>query len=199
MISIMGRRRLRTVWLRGAGAAAFLIVTAAVAGGCGNDGGGNSVASVPTPSSHSAPAGAGSGGGNLAEYAKCLRQNGLPNFPDPNADGTLSVPQGIDPNSKQFKDADAKCAQYKPPGDPQQNNGQPPGGGWSMADKLKYAKCMRDHGVTGFSDPDANGNFSMRKGDGPDPDSPQYKAAEEACKQSKGSVPEGAPQQGPGA
>jgi hypothetical protein len=190
------------MWTRGAGVAVFMLMTAAIAAGCGSKSDGdNSVASLPsaTPSSASSSASAGSGSGDLAAYSKCMRQNGVPDFPDPAADGTLALSGGIDPNSKAFKNADTKCAQYKPQGTPQQGGGgQQPQGTWSQADKLKYAKCMRDHGITGFSDPDANGAFSYRKGSGPDPDSTQYKAADQACKQYKGTVPQGPAQQGAG-
>jgi hypothetical protein len=178
-----------------------MLMTAAIAAGCGSKpGGDNSVASLPSASpSVSSSAGSGAGSGDLAAYSKCMRQNGVPDFPDPAADGTLALSGGIDPNSKAFKNADTKCAQYKPEGTPQQGgDGQQPQGTWSQADKLKYAKCMRDHGITGFSDPDASGGFSYRKGSGPDPDSTQYKAADQACKQYKGTVPEGPTQQGAG-
>jgi hypothetical protein len=191
-----GVRRPRAIGTRGAAVAAFLLMTGAVAAGCGSKSDGdNSVASL---SSSSAPsAGSGSGSGDLAAYSKCMRQNGLPNFPDPATDGTLALPSGTDPNSKEFKNADAKCGSYKPAGTPQQG-GNPQLGSWSQTAKLKYAKCMRDNGITGFSDPDGSGNFSYRKGDGPDPNSAQYKAAEEACKRYKGTVPEGGTQGGAG-
>jgi len=192
MILVSRAHRHRAGWLRGAGVAAALLIAAGVGAGCaGKSGDSASVASMPSSSAPSTDAKASStGGGDLVAYTKCLRANGLPDFPDPSADGTLALPQGIDPNSKAFKDAEAKCVQYKPPGQPQQ--GGSADATWSQNDKLKYAKCMRDNGATGFSDPDASGNFSYRKGDGPDPDSPQYKAAEEACKKYKGNVPEGA-------
>jgi len=45
--------------------------------------------------------------------AKCLRENGLPDFPDPDADGKMSAQQGsgIDPHSDAFKAAQRKCQQ----------------------------------------------------------------------------------------
>lgn len=65
------------------------------------------------------------------EYAKCMRENGLPNFPDPDASGRfpqLGAGSQIDPESPQFKDADKACAKYKPQGD---RGGAPGGGGGS--------------------------------------------------------------------
>ncbi|MBO3741428.1 hypothetical protein [Actinoplanes flavus] len=188
----------RIGWLRRIGVTALLLVTAVVGAACDNDSGegDNAVASLPDDSAASAPAVSGSGTGDLAAYANCLRSNGLPDFPDPE-NGALALPEGINPNSREFKDAEAKCARYKPEGKPQ-NGGDAGGQTWSREDKLKYAKCMRENGATGFSDPDANGDFANRKGDGPDPESAQYKAAEEACKQYKSTIPEDAPQGGAG-
>lgn len=65
------------------------------------------------------------------EYAKCMRENGLPSFPDPDASGRfpqLGSDSKIDPESPQFKDADKACAKYKPQGDV---GGAPGGGGGS--------------------------------------------------------------------
>lgn len=61
-------------------------------------------------------------------YAKCMRENGLPSFPDPDQEGRfpqLGSGQKIDPESPEFKKADKACASYKPQGDV----GGAPGGG----------------------------------------------------------------------
>jgi hypothetical protein len=54
----------------------------------------------------------------MRQFAKCMRENGVPDFPDPEADGGLRIQfgngTGIDPNSQTFKDAEAKCEQYMP-------------------------------------------------------------------------------------
>ncbi|MEV0234000.1 hypothetical protein [Nonomuraea sp. NPDC050786] len=60
---------------------------------------------------------------------------------------------------------------------PQHNN---PNETWSKADKLKYAACMRSNGVPSFPDPDTSGAFKL---DDNDSNTPQFKKAEEACKQ----------------
>src|SRR5256885_294291 len=88
MIHVSGAHRHRAGWLRGAGVAAALLMTAAVGAGCaGNSTKSPAVATLPS----SAPPSAGvkatsNGGGDLVAYTKCLRANGLPNFPDPNSD-----------------------------------------------------------------------------------------------------------------
>jgi len=47
---------------------------------------------------------------------------------------------------------------------------------------IRYADCMRSHGVTNFPDPDSSGNISFSgSGSGPDPQSPLFQAAEKTC------------------
>jgi hypothetical protein len=49
---------------------------------------------------------------------------------------------------------------------------------------LAYSQCMRQHGIKSFPDPDASGDLAlaMSKGSEMDPENPQYKAADQACK-----------------
>ena len=50
---------------------------------------------------------------------------------------------------------------------------------------VKFAECMRDHGVADFPDPDASGELTIDgvlNGSSLDPDAPAWKAATEACK-----------------
>src|SRR5437588_474396 len=50
---------------------------------------------------------------------------------------------------------------------------------------LEYSACMRSHGVTNFPDPTTNGGGGMQlrldKNSGIDPNSSQFKAAQQAC------------------
>ena len=48
---------------------------------------------------------------------------------------------------------------------------------------LKFSACMRAHGLTKFPDPDPSGGISIGRNSGIDPNSPQFKAAEKACKE----------------
>jgi hypothetical protein len=51
------------------------------------------------------------------KFAACMRENGVPNFPDPQAQGGgLIVGEGIDPNSPQFQSAMAACRKLQPGG-----------------------------------------------------------------------------------
>ncbi|HEY3191370.1 MAG TPA: hypothetical protein VGJ61_01200 [Solirubrobacterales bacterium] len=47
---------------------------------------------------------------------------------------------------------------------------------------LAYAQCMRDHGISDFPDPEPGGGIAIQAGGDLDPDSPQFKAADDACK-----------------
>ncbi|GAA4215877.1 hypothetical protein AB0C10_36715 [Microbispora amethystogenes] len=60
------------------------------------------------------------------KYAQCMRENGLPKFPDPDKNGGFAFMQdsGIDPQSPQFRKASEACAKYQP-----QNLRQQPGPG----------------------------------------------------------------------
>jgi hypothetical protein len=57
------------------------------------------------------------------------------------------------------------------------------GGATDGAQAVKYSQCMRSNGVPGFPDP-VNGRLQLQfqKGGAVDPDSPQFKSAEQACK-----------------
>jgi hypothetical protein len=61
--------------------------------------------------------------GNL-KYARCMRANGISDFPDPNSQGQLQIqvkPGGdLDPNNPRFQAANKACQhyQYKGPGGP---------------------------------------------------------------------------------
>jgi hypothetical protein len=88
-------------------------------------------------------------------YAKCMRTNGVPNFPGPKPEGgfLFNATARIDPSSPAFKAAQAKCHELLP-------KGGPPGPGASthpspetLARMLSIARCMRRHGVDDFPDP----------------------------------------------
>ncbi|MFI7213784.1 hypothetical protein [Micromonospora maritima] len=53
----------------------------------------------------------------LRNMAKCMRENGVPDFPDPGADGRIQIRPGnggMDPNDPTMKTALEKCRQYAP-------------------------------------------------------------------------------------
>ncbi|MBO0769022.1 MAG: hypothetical protein J2O48_10105 [Solirubrobacterales bacterium] len=134
---------------------------------------------------------------NATKFAACMRQNGVPNFPDPSQSGgkmqiqaskgangqTMSV-DGVPVSAPAFKTANQKCAKYQPKGPPAS-----PSQLASMRSKaLKMAQCMRSSGVPNFPDPTVSttpdGGAGIRIGGGPnklDPNSPAFKSAMQKC------------------
>ena len=56
--------------------------------------------------------------------------------------------------------------------------------GGNLADMLKFAQCMRSHGVIDFPDPTSKGiQIRIRPGmpSDLDPNNPRFQAAEKAC------------------
>jgi hypothetical protein len=169
-----GRRRTRAALV--IAALAGLAVTAAA---CSSGSKSVGVASVST----SAPTSASSSGSPRAStlaYSRCMRAHGIKDFPDPNSQGNLTLDAGpgsdLNPNSPRFKAADKACKSLLPP------RQAPPAGAKDA--NLKYARCMRAHGISDFPDPQADGTLRIeaKPGTDLDPNNPQYKAAYEACK-----------------
>jgi hypothetical protein len=54
----------------------------------------------------------------VLKWVACMRQNGVPDMPDPQTDGRMLVgpENGVDPDSQAFKDAQQKCRDLMPAG-----------------------------------------------------------------------------------
>jgi hypothetical protein len=116
-------------------------------------------------------------------YSQCMRENGVPNFPDPKIDDngnmSLDAPGGADP--VKMDAAMQKCKQYLP------NGGQPRKADPQVLEQLRrFAQCMRDNGVPKFPDPTDEG-LSIDPGKlgitGRPEDDPKYAAAQRKCAQ----------------
>jgi hypothetical protein len=107
--------------------------------------------------------GSGSGDTNAAtheqalKFAECMRDNGVKEFPDPDASGQLTIDaiangSSLDPNTAAFKHALSACKHLEPPGftGPKRNAQQ-------QKAALKFAQCIRDNGVKDFPDPTPDG------------------------------------------
>lgn len=145
-------------------------------GACSDDG--NTVAGAGKGKEAAGPAGAPSRADAL-KYSTCMRENGVANFPDPNAQGQIWLGNAggataIDPSSAVFKKAQDACKSLAPTGAGSGGQGQ------DRTQSLKYSKCMRENGVSKFPDPKPDGGI-MTDNNVVDPNSPAYKAAEKAC------------------
>jgi len=121
-------------------------------------------------------------GANGAKYSACMRSHGVSNFPDPNGQGAIEIDSssGVNPQSPKFQSAQKACRSLLPNGGtptPQQQ-------AQALQKALQFSQCMRSHGVPKFPDPQrSNGGIGIKigTGSGVDPNSPQFKRAQQAC------------------
>jgi hypothetical protein len=90
-----------------------------------------------------------------------MRSHGVSNFPDPNRGGEIPK-ERLRPlvSSPLFHVAQTACQHLMPNGGlgPQETAQQMR---TRLADALSFARCMRNHGVTRFPDPTAQGDLSV--------------------------------------
>jgi hypothetical protein len=111
-----------------------------------------------------------------------MRSHGVPNYPDPtisSSGGQVQMrisPGTANPNSPAFKSADSACHHLLPGG------GVPKGltSAQAKVQEVKFADCMRAHGVPNFPDPSHDGAFDLPPG--LNPQAPQFSQAQQACK-----------------
>jgi hypothetical protein len=92
------------------------------------------------------------------ELVRCLRANGVPNFPDPTVNAQGEVQLG-GPNTRVPQSAETACRSIfnrLPPG-----SGEKPLTAAELAQLKKLAQCFRQHGVTDWPDPDTRGIFHL--------------------------------------
>lgn len=168
-----GRRRWPRLAQAGslAVAAVSLIVLAAA---CSGGGGGNSGASGGSSQSGS------SEHASLLAYAQCMRAHGISKFPDPTPEGGIGLPDGVNPQSPQFLAADKACKHLTPAGHPMSAAQRAK----IKAGNLRYAQCMRAHGISDMPDPAADGSLQVQVSPGGDldPSNPRFQSADKACK-----------------
>jgi hypothetical protein len=176
--SINGRRGARRNALLAVVVAFSLAVSAC---GSGSTKGTGSTAATNGSNGSSGSSSSGASSNSLLQYSQCMRANGVTNFPDPGGGGSVSI-SGVDVNSASFKSAQQACQRYLPG-----SSATPAQQAQNQAQMLKFAQCMRSHGVSSFSDPQvANGGSGANSGSASqnfDPNSPTFKAAQQACKQ----------------
>ena len=80
------------------------------------------------------------------KFAECMRANGVADFPDPEPDGDFEY--GVSVTPEVWLQTLATCKDLQPPGTlsgkrtPEEQSAS-----------LKFARCVRDHGVKDFPDP----------------------------------------------
>jgi hypothetical protein len=192
MVSIKRPSRSIPGALGAAGLASLLLAL----GGCGGSSsrgvahlssasGSVSRSSDPGPSDSSAAGGPAEAQQAMVAFAQCMRTHGVSNFPEPH-EGHILIQGGpggqeLNPRSAQFQAAQKTCQRLLP------NGGRPTAQEQAQMQEraLKFSACMRSHGVPSFPNPSFEGGgakLSLKAGSGPDPRSPQFQAAQRACR-----------------
>ena|ERR1039457_942648 len=116
-------------------------------------------------------------------YSKCMRAKGDPGYPDPNSQGLVtSGPSDRDALSGTlFQRADRFCAKLAPPGVTAAQLKQ------DYQVQLKFAACMRTHGIVNFPDPKPDG-YGFGHANDVDYHSPEYLSADRTCDQIPGAA-----------
>jgi hypothetical protein len=120
----------------------------------------------------------------MLEFAQCMRDNGVPDFKDPQVDGDGGIIMGGPGGGNEALDMEAvekameECEDLRPQG----------GGNFSEEDRqemqdaaLEHAQCMRDNGVPDFPDPEFSDGGARIDLNGIDPESSVFQEAQEAC------------------
>jgi len=142
-------------------------------------------------------------------FAECMRENGVPDFPDPELDadgnplfklerradsgsaGSEQAPDGEGPAKPEVMEPDGAmqqameaCADLSPRGEISPEDQA------AMEDAmLEFAQCMRDHGID-MPDPDFSGDGAVMQefGGSINPDDPRFQEAQEACQGTLGDL-----------
>ena len=132
--------------LRPLGALAMVALIGVISAGC---------------SDASSETGTGSSGGTknatnqekAMKFAKCMRDNGVSEFPDPPASGELTIDgiangSSLDTSTAAFKQAISACKDLEPSGFTGHKRSAQ-----QQKNALEFAQCIRDNGVKDFPDP----------------------------------------------
>jgi hypothetical protein len=156
-----------------------IAMVALLAAACGNSrSAGPGAAGAESSGAGSSAPDVSPGNAKLA-FARCMRAHGVHDFPDPGSKVGAGPGGQLDPYDPTFEAAYQACQSVLPAGQDTLTQMH------SRLAKLGlgFARCMRAHGIAGFPDPNADGQFpeaQMRElGKG----SPQFTTAQDACQQ----------------
>jgi hypothetical protein len=150
--------------------AAIALLAAGLLAGCG--GAGDDGARAGASGGGGAGAATGDRGAQAVKFAACMRENGVPDFPDP-VDGRIVMragPGGIEVDEATLEAAHAACQEFAPAGRADEQMQQ---------QLLAFTQCMRDNGVPDFPDPQGPGRLLVPRSI--DVQSPQFQQAHQTC------------------
>ncbi len=125
---------------------------------------------------------------NALKFSRCMREHGVKNFPNPEVSGgrvSLRVkagPGGVEASPQVMEAAQSACKHFQPA---EQTNVSPQEKVARQEAVLKFAKCMREHGIDVHASA-AGGGVQIQihpgaAGAGPNPESPAFQDAQKAC------------------
>jgi hypothetical protein len=122
---------------------AALAMVALIGAGCSNDSDGTDTGNDAAANQTQA-----------VKFAECMRDNGVSEFPDPDASEGLTIDgvlngSSLDPSSAAWKEAIGACRDLQPPGFTGDEEVTPA----EQEARLEFAQCIRDNGVDDFPDP----------------------------------------------
>jgi hypothetical protein len=118
---------------------AALAAVALIGAGCGSD-----ASSQPETASSATPKLTAQE--KAVKFAECMRANGVPHFPDPDPKGETNF--GVDVSREVWLKAVDACKALKPAGALSSKRSPK-----EQSAGLRFAQCVRDHGVKDFPDP----------------------------------------------
>jgi hypothetical protein len=122
------------------------------------------------------------------KYARCMREHGV-DMPDPvfqSGGGVTQTGPADEDDMKRpkFREAEQACKKYLEAIEAPELSEEESEEFREAA--LANARCMREHGIENFPDPtftkDGAAELMIDKGSGIDPEDPEFKAAEKACR-----------------
>jgi len=134
-------------WWRATGPLVVLVVVAVSLAACGGSPSKGVAGLGPTTTSPSSTSQAPVA--SALAFAKCMRSDGVTNYPDPSSNGRPQSINQIDPNSSTFLRAYKGCQKYAPNGEV----GPPAPTAAQLGFALVFAQCIRKHGFPQFPDP----------------------------------------------
>jgi hypothetical protein len=137
------------------------ILLAVALAGCARGGGGDQ---APSVRAQAEPV--------YRELAQCIRNNGYPGFPDPvvKDDGTVELPPDVQrilqERSAALERACEHIVERLPASVKDQDGDEGQATPAQIEERKRFAKCVREHGVPDFPDPDSAGRIMVSNQDG---------------------------------
>lgn len=147
---------MRSADRRHAAVAALIAGLAVLAAGCGSK-------SPSSTNGQSAQGGKQDGVNAAYAFSRCMRNHGLPNFPDPKVStgaGHTAVGIAVNPSetkSPKFNSAQKACQGILPAPNGRSTQHDGP----SKQVLLAFARCIRNKGIQDFPDPNAQGQLPL--------------------------------------